>query len=343
MMLLVNMWLGTVDDTPAGQLVLNWEHEANSLKFWRASSNFVYRFEADGGKPFWLRFVHEADNSIANIHAELHYIIYLIERGYAAAPPVPSLNGRLIETIETEQGRYYGVVFEQAEGNRVQADRMTEDQLQRWGQSLAQLHLHAADYEVSADLTARRSWEDTLRFISEVLERHPNEDAAIAACRRVEQWLRSLPNGAEHAGIIHYDFQLDNVFDRAQAEADAASTRASFGAPFSVIDFDDAMYHWYTMDIAAALADLDDLEEAQAASARALFLQGYASIRSLNDHHIDELHHQLPLFRRFSRLYSYARLLRCIEGLELDGAPEWLIGLHRKVLTWCGGMREEFS
>ncbi|SEO66759.1 Ser/Thr protein kinase RdoA involved in Cpx stress response, MazF antagonist [Paenibacillus sp. OV219] len=326
-MLLMNMWRATVDDAPAKQLVMNWNHDANSLQFWRASSNFVYRFEADGGRSFWLRFIHEADNTIANIEAELHYIEYLIAKGYAAAAPVLSLNGRFVETIESEQGRYYGVVFEQAAGVRVQVSGVTEDQLGRWGQSLAQLHLLAEDYQPPLGTKVRRSWEDILRFISGVLERHPNEEAAVAELNRVEQWLLTLPSEEGHTGLIHYDFQLDNVFDMGEREA------------YSVIDFDDAMYHWYAMDIAAALADLDDLDEAEAVHARTLFLQGYQVLRPLDELLMSEL----PRFRCFAKLYSFARLLRCIEGLEPANAPEWLIGLHQKVLTWCSQMREGFE
>ncbi|WP_164545768.1 phosphotransferase enzyme family protein [Paenibacillus albus] len=327
MMLLMNMWRATVDDAPAKELLLNWNHDADSLQFWRASSNYVYRFEADGGVSFWLRFVHEADNTIANIEAELHYIEYLNARGYAAAATVLSRNGRFIETIETEQGRYYGVVFEQAAGNRVQAEQLSADQLTRWGKSLAQLHLLAELYQPPPKTTARRSWEDIIRFITEVLERHPNEAAAASELSHVEKWLRALPNAAGQTGLIHYDFQLDNVFDIGEHEA------------YSVIDFDDAMYHWYTMDIAAALADLDDLDEAQAGHARTLFLQGYQALRPLNP---DDLIEQLAGFRRFSKLYSFARLLRCTEGLELANAPDWLVGLHQKVLAWCSRMRQGF-
>lgn len=46
--------------------------------------------------------------------------------------------------------------------------------------------------------------------------------------------------------MIHYDFEFDNVF------YDDESTTCN------IIDFDDAMYHWYAMDIELTLDSLQD-------------------------------------------------------------------------------------
>lgn len=80
MMKLVNMVRGTAQDDPARLFLQLWEHDEGTLAFWRASSNFVYRFEMNGERRY-LRFVHEEDNSCASIQAELDYVRYLIDAG----------------------------------------------------------------------------------------------------------------------------------------------------------------------------------------------------------------------------------------------------------------------
>jgi len=179
MMSLRNMVRGMENDAAAGQLIQYWEHDAGTLRFWRAGSNFVYRFEREG-IPQYLRFIHEEDNTEENIRAELDVVLILIGKGYPAASPVRSKNGNRIETIHTADGRYHGVVFEQAKGIRLPLDQMTDRHAEEWGRSLASLHRLSEAYSCSDASTAspRRSWSDALAFAASVLKRHPREHGA---------------------------------------------------------------------------------------------------------------------------------------------------------------------
>ncbi|OBZ14384.1 hypothetical protein A8L34_10605 [Bacillus sp. FJAT-27264] len=56
MMLLKNMVRGIADDSVAKQLIQRWEHDTDTLKFWRASSNFIYEFKRNA-VSYFLRFV----------------------------------------------------------------------------------------------------------------------------------------------------------------------------------------------------------------------------------------------------------------------------------------------
>lgn len=324
MMSLKNMVRGSENDSVAKWLVQFWEHDTGTLKFWRASRNFIYSFERNGVRRF-LRFIHEDDNTIENIQAELDFMQHLIAGGYPTVAPVLSNNGNWIETIQTaDHGHYYGVVFEQAKGEHLSLDRMTDQQAKEWGKSLACMHNLSESYTSGA--SKRESWLDALTFVSSVLQRHPSEKSARKELEQVLEKLSKLPASAEHMGLIHYDFETDNIF-----YSDEESR-------FYAIDFDDAMIHWYAMDIASAITNLVDQENDEARRKIVHFLTGYRSIRPLDE----RWEHLFPLFLRFSDLYTFARLLRSVEDLDSHRPPEWAIQLKVKLLKVCDRLRERF-
>jgi len=116
---------GLDNDSPAKELINYWDHDAATLKIWRASSNFIYIFDFNE-KPYYLRFIHEEDNSTDQIQAELDFMKYLLDKGYSTVAAVRSRHGNWIETISTEHGSYHGVVFEQAKGVHISIDQMTD-------------------------------------------------------------------------------------------------------------------------------------------------------------------------------------------------------------------------
>ncbi|MFC3746602.1 GNAT family N-acetyltransferase [Paenibacillus sp. GCM10012306] len=325
MMLLKNMVRGSENDSVAKQLIQRWEHDRDTLNFWRASSNFIYEFKRND-IPYFLRFVHEEDNNIDNIQAELDFMNYLRAEGYSTVAPVLSTNGHSIETLTVAgEGRYFGVVFEQARGDHLPLEQMTYQQIEDWGRSLATLHILSKSY--SSEGVARGSWEDALTFVSSVLELDPGEREARQELENLRHHLLELPTDAEHMGLIHYDFETDNLF------YEAGESR------YCVIDFDDAMVHWYAMDIVSAISDLLDQGDEDSQRKIEHFLIGYRSIKHLEETFVQ----YFPIFQRFADLYKYARLLRTIEGLDIHSSPEWAVSLREKLVGVCRGMRERFS
>ncbi|MDG0809245.1 phosphotransferase [Cohnella rhizosphaerae] len=312
------------NDTVAKQFIRHWEHDAQTLKFWRASSNFVYTFERDGIRQF-LRFVHEEDNAIDRIQSELDFMLYLIGHGYPTVSPIRSADGNWIEAVQSEEdGRYYGVVFEQARGSYVSLDQMTDRQAEAWGAALGCLHRLSESY-VPGD-TIRGNWQDALTFISSILDRHPREVGARQELARLRERLSALPADAGKIGLIHYDFETDNVFYEAE------------GSRFYAIDFDDAMYHWYAMDVAAAVSDLAEQDDADARRTIDHFLTGYRSVKTLDEYEM----RQFALFQRFADLYRFARILRSVEGFDASGSPAWAIALMNKLLGINARIREGY-
>jgi Ser/Thr protein kinase RdoA (MazF antagonist) len=301
MMNLRSMVVGLESDVVANSLLRCWEHDEGTLRFWRASSNFVYVFTHQQNRYF-LRFSFELDNTLEQISAELDFMGYLSQHGYASVLPIPSNNGKLVEVVKTNSGSYFAVVFTEAVGRPLDMGEMTDEQFEIWGQSLAGLHRLSRTYLPFGGLEA------------------------LAELGRMKSCLDSLGRSEENFGLIYYDFQLDNVFWDEKAGL------------FNVIDFDDVMYHWFAMDIVAALADLFDENGHPSGSKMASFLKGYRSSLPLSD----EMVAQFPKFLRFSRLYGFSRLLNALENSDIDNAPSWYDPLRLKLARICEERRQSF-
>ena len=309
----------------AESLLQNWEHDEGTLKFWRASSNFICAFERKGEECF-LRFSFEKENSLEQIKAELNFMEYLKSSSYPCVSPVASLNNNFIETVETLEGVYFGVVFSKANGLQLDDEEdLLDSQIWRWGRSLAVLHNLSMNYEPSNN--KRNSWQDALLFIENVLDHHPLEKEAFNEFCFISNFFRTLPFSKNTYGLIHYDFQLDNLFYDEK------------NSTFEVIDFDDSMYHWFAQDVVTAL--IDDLESEHPISKRRVqaFLEGYRSVNDLNE----ELVSQFPMFIKFAKLYQFVRLLRATMKRSAEDDPAWLRNLREKIIIKTDEIRKSFG
>ncbi|WP_454055090.1 phosphotransferase enzyme family protein [Clostridium sp. Marseille-Q7071] len=321
MMQLKKMVLDT--DRTAEEILNNWHHDENTVIFWRASTNFVYRFKYNN-KMYFLRFSHEDESSIERITSELDFVLYLNKNSYSVACSVKSINGRYIETVETEIGTCYAVVFEAVKGKNLDITEMSTEQLEIWGKSLAELHNLSKKYKPKNYI--RNSWKDQLEYVKSILEDFPEEKSAVNELQRVYEWLNSMPISNENFGLIHYDFQLDNVFWN-----DSSSS-------FNIIDFDDSIYHWYMMDIVRAL-ELDELEDGKSKIILKSFLKGYCSVEKIEGEYIE----LIPKFRRYDNLLSFAILMRSMKDSDFVKDPDWLAKLRPRLIAWCDDYRREFA
>ncbi|MED4581910.1 phosphotransferase enzyme family protein [Brevibacillus choshinensis] len=322
MMNVVSMVKALESPTIVQSFMALWEHDEGSVQFWRASSNFVYVWKR-GYDRYFLRFSNARDRSLEQIQAEIHFMKYLGEQGYPVVSPLPSKNGKLIETVQDRSESYLGVVFSQAEGISLDWETMTDQQWEQWGNSLGFLHQLSKGYPASH--AKRTSWKEIGGFMEAILERHPLEVEARVELAQVNAWLHSMSSSSNQYGLVHYDFQLDNVFWN---EADAT---------FSVIDFDDSMYHWFALDLANALADV---REGQGDEEKmALFLKGYRSVNEITEEQIQ----LMPKFARFGQLYQFTKLLQALgTETEIQIAPDWYHRLRQKLQGILTLRREAF-
>jgi Ser/Thr protein kinase RdoA (MazF antagonist) len=154
-----------------------------------------------------------------------------------------------------------------------------------------------------------------LLWIYSTLTGFENQEQALEETKLLQTYFSKLPKSAPNYGLVHYDFELDNVFyDKGTCTC-------------NVIDFDDAMYHWYAMDIEQALDSIkDEIESSRYEQVKECFLNGYRSEYAVTD----EMLSLLPMFRRFANLYGYARVLRS-SGEKWNNEPKWLEDLRVKL------------
>ena len=227
-----------------------------------------------------------------------------------------------MESALTQLGVLHAVSLEWLEGKELEFDTLTLEDFTRWGQALGELHRAAAG--ISAP--ERPDGEGLLQA---ALEKLPTGEGTA---RRAGQILQArpamLPIRSENYGLIHYDFELDNLLWRE-------------GIP-QIIDFDDSAWHWLAADVAYALRDLyEDRASRVDLNHPSLhaFLVGYRRARPLQE---SELAH-LPLFMALLNLLMYVELLQIVEEPPGEGEPEWTGNLRTRLVQKMQVYREELA
>lgn len=266
-------WSSPVADAVAAA----WGAEPGAARWWRSSASHIFVVPILDRRCY-LRFVPESVRSLDEVRRIAVLMSFLSGSPAAgAAPrvrvvaPVPSLRGEWAELVETSLGPMCAMVVEAAPGTPLDASDLSGSDASAWGRALAELHVAAAS--------------------------HPWPSAAPVELESSElsDALRALPADPSHAGLIHGDFELDNIaWDN--------------GIP-TVYDFDEATISWYAADVAYALRDVASRPDLVAA-----FLDGYRTVRPLDEDSV-------PLFRRVNALRSALRIeallaLPCPAGVQ---------------------------
>lgn len=303
------------DNRDLAEMILkNWEYDLDSIKlfdFYRISANAVYPFRYNE-KVRFLRFSPTTEKDRNNLVAELEFIDYLKTKDYPALCTVASKHNRKIEEVTTPWGNYFAVVFEHVSGGSLEEIEYTEEVCRKHGTCLGRLHKLSLEYQPKNN--PRWSYEDALTWIEKELIKFPDEILAKQEIDIIRRALENLPKNNQNFGLIHYDFELDNVFYDQDTDM------------LSVIDFDDAMYHWYAMDIQQALDSIEgEIDSEEYPIMKENFIEGYRKEFNVSD----EMLSHMPIFKRFSNLYVYLRILSSSEEVW-ENEPKWLNELRGK-------------
>jgi Ser/Thr protein kinase RdoA (MazF antagonist) len=293
----------------AERILEHWEHDPGSAWFFRSSTNFVYVFRK-GGEPYFLRFAESAEREGAAIEAEMALLSFLDNQGMTVTTPIGSQNGRCMETVETDLGTFHAVVFAQLPGREGEIEELSTAQFEVWGATLGKLHALMHLYQ-DPRLSARGTWRDHLTLVRNSL---PNEEPRVQAeFDHLTSWLSALPMTATNYGLIHGDFELDNL--RWQDET------------LAMFDFDDCSSYWYVADVAFALRDLFETGVDLSHPSFLAFIRGYCEHSSLDE----ELISYLPTWMRLVNLIQYAKLVRAMDLEQDQDYPEWCTSLLLKL------------
>lgn len=294
----------------AEQLLERWACDRGSVRFFRSSANFIYRFQDHGNFRF-LRFADASERSREAIEVEVAIVEAVARAGLTIAMPVASRHGNVIETVDTAWGTFHAVVFTALEGEQHEVGDLAESGFRQWGETLGQLHAATSAFALAL-MAGRPTWHDHVAFIRDQL---PYDSPGLhAEYTELVDAISALPTTQETYGLVHGDFELDNL--------------VWGGAHVSILDFDDCSRLWYMADIAFALRDLFDAGADTNDPRFQAFVEGYRTFFALSEENIGHV----PLFLRFAHLFNYARMAR---SMDLDpGAeyPEWMQRLNSKLL-----------
>lgn len=316
------------DNRDLAEMILeNWDYDGNKLDLlnhYRISANAIYPFESNGVRCF-LRFSPIEERSVETIQAELEFLRYLRAKHYLANDILLSRTGKELEYIDTPWGNYLAVVFKGVPGNPLNKVKLTDTIIFGYGQALGMLHKLSRSYIPSQ--YKRVSWKEQLNWMSDVLAGYTDEATAKTEIKILRTFLSQLPVSADIYGLVHYDFETDNVFYDEQ------------GKRFHVIDFDDAVYHWFAIDIEQAIDSLiDTIPLDRKTEAKNLFIQGYQSIMLIDESMLDIM----PVFRRYVNLYGYVRILRSTKD-QWKNEPEWMVNLRSKLNAAMENRKKNFG
>lgn len=293
----------------AEHILEQWEHEPGSAQLFRSSTNFVYIFRK-GGEPCFLRFAESAERTGAEIEVEMALLSFLDSQGMRVSTPIASKNGRCVETVETDLGTFHAVVFTQLQGREVEIEELSAAQFEVWGAILGKLHALMHRYQ-DPRVSARGTWRDHLTLVRNYVPK--DEPRVQAECDHLTSFLAALSVTETNYGLIHGDFELDNL--RWQDET------------IAMFDFDDCSSYWYVADIAFALRDLFEAGVDLSHPSFRAFIRGYSEHYSLDE----ELISHLPTWMRLVNLITYAKLVRAMDLATDQDYPEWCTALLLKL------------
>lgn len=311
----------------AHMILKNWEYDyddPNLLKYYRISSNAVYWCK-NQCNTFFLRFIPTEEKPKEKILAELEFLSYLRDNGYPAVETILSKSGNELEVVDTPWGTFCAVAFKKASGKQISEMPLTKDLIFGLGRTLGKLHKLSSEFcPVNNN---RNDWEETACWMEDVLSTFPDETAAKSELSILKAYFSKLPTTKENFGLIHYDFEPDNVFYNEITKI------------YNPIDFDDAMYHWYALDIEQSLDSIkEDMPEEQVEPSVNEFIKGYRLEYAISD----EMLKLLPIFRRYVNLYGYVRILRSVEE-KWNNEPDWMINLRIKLKNLLDRRKDTFT
>lgn len=295
------------------------------LQYFRISSNAIYPFwSKTHEKICFLRLSPAEEKKLDDVKSEISLIEWLIDKGFPAMIPVSMKDGKLFRQINTEWGIYNISCFEKVSGNSLKETKGTSQIVKGYGKTLGELHALMKEYPYSED---RRNHKMLLCEIEDRMQKYGASEIVRKEFEDVRKELESLPLSTSDYGVIHYDFEPDNVFYDEKKES------------FSVIDFDDAICCWYALDVVRALDALDEVvEDIPKEEAIASFLEGYRSEASFTE----KQQQSMVLMRRLVRLQEYATLSHVVsEGVE--DMPDWMSNLSQKLKCQLRRLEESMN
>lgn len=258
-------------------------------QFWNRGLSDVYLLETPTN-PYILRVSHAHWRSKSDIDFELELLEFLRQRHIPVAYPLRTQDNQLSVEINAPEGKRYAALFIYAPG-RVALGDLTPIQAQILGETVAKLHVAAADFRSPAQrqsLTLEYLLDNSWQIIAPLLH-HKSQDLAYLedAIAQIKHQLQGFPQeppfwgicwGDPHSGNAH--FTPDNQI--------------------TLFDFDQCGYGWRIFEIAKFFQVA--LCTGVGRTIREAFLRGYQSVQEIAAYEIDSL----QVFTQTAHIWMWA-------------------------------------
>lgn len=283
------------DFKQAEQALGLYDYDKKYLQYFRISSNAIYPFEW-AGQTCYLRLTPESECEMVHLEEELKLLDYLHQHSFTSVRTMQSKTGAVLSSIESNGEKFFVSAFYGVPGKRIDQLVLEDSLAYKMGRKLAELH----KLTFSCDLHIREHASVMTWLHDEFVRMNAEDAASVLDLMERDRVFKKAPYG-----IVHYDFEPDNLFID--------------GSELYIIDFNDAMYHYPEMDIVNALAEIDE-------AFHPAFKSGYtenSDIRLSED--------RMTFCRDFDLLYTKCRLMRAVED-SIDNEAEWMTKLREKLI-----------
>lgn len=192
-----------------------------------------------GEREVVLRYSHSSHRHKSQIHAELHWLSYLSDKGAAVCGPLPSVNNRLVEEIPVAEGAFFVSAFQKAQGKTIDfaISGMDTTFIHRWGQATGELHRLTRDYHVPAHIEPRKDYFEMGTNV--FFDYLPDQPEIRKRVRQLADEINGFPKTKENYALCHTDLHSGNFFYDQER--------------LWIFDFDDCAYHHLAHDLAMPL------------------------------------------------------------------------------------------
>lgn len=301
----------------ADQIASRWFEQPDSVKIMRASANLT-ALVTNQGRHYTLRFNTDTLRPVEDLQNEIRLLLVLRNFNLPVQTPIKSRDNNFVELITVGDLRYTAVLFEFIPGEIKHPDDLELADFNRWGGALGQLHCTLSTHHLTQSINHPQIQEQ-LKSCHPPTEHGSLEKAALL------EWVSTLAVNTSTYGLIHYDFELDNlIWNEGQIH---------------IIDFDDTAVSWYAADIVFALQEIWDNHPDPADPRLNHFLEGYR--REKDPGELPPSH-----FRGFSRLERFLDYHRLLKAVDLEANPDhplWLNNLIDKLNRRIQKIQSAFS
>ena len=262
---------------PVEQALALWDMAGAECHFIAGRENRVYQVR-HGSEAYALRFKRPGYRDLAELASELDWLAEMARAGLGVPAPRPSVNGRLLETVD---GQVVDLItwLTGTPLGRSREPMTLADPVRTFsdlGAEMARLHLACDEWKVPQGFTRCRWDAEGLLGKAPLWGRFwdsPMLDAPTRAMLRDfrQQAARALAALDLDTGLIHADLVRENVLID--------------GTALHLIDFDDGGYGYRLFDVATAL--LKNRAEPNYPALRQALLDGYLGVRHLDMDQLD--------------------------------------------------------